>query len=62
MKKVFLSAALFAAFALSLFSQSDETLFGRSGLRFTGAWGASTTNLTFFEDDFAIVNGGYGGR
>ncbi|HMR43520.1 MAG TPA: hypothetical protein PKC40_06790 [Saprospiraceae bacterium] len=61
MKKVFLSAALFAAFALSLFSQSDETLFGRSGLRFTGAWGASTTNLTFFEDDFAIVNGGYGG-
>ena len=61
MKKLTLIALLIATLTTTIFAQKDETLFGRSGLRLSGAWGASTTNLTFFEDDFVAVSGGYGG-
>ncbi len=61
MKKITLVIALAIVSTLSLFAQKEETILGSSGLRFSGAWGGSVTNLTFFEDDFAITTGGYGG-
>lgn len=61
MKKLMLAAAMLTLFVITTFAQKDETLLGSRGLRLTGIWGASTTSLTFFEDDFAVVSGGYGG-
>lgn len=61
MKKLTLIALLIGTLAATTFAQKEETLFGRSGLRLTGVWGASTTNLTFFDDDFVVLTGGYGG-
>ncbi|MFK7808987.1 MAG: hypothetical protein AB8F74_14375 [Saprospiraceae bacterium] len=46
---------------LSLFAQREETIFGKSGLRITGAWGGLTTNISEVEDDYAVYNGGFGG-
>ncbi|MCP3930912.1 MAG: hypothetical protein GY705_17640 [Bacteroidetes bacterium] len=45
----------------TMFGQRDETLFGDSGLRLTGAWGSSVVGLTKFENENAVVRGGYGG-
>ena len=61
MKKLAFTALMIGLLAITTFAQRDETIFGKSGLRLTGAWGASTTNLTLFEDDFAVITGGYGG-
>lgn len=47
--------------ATSVFSQRDETVFGRSGLRISGVWGGSTTNFTEIGDDLTLLSGGYGG-
>jgi hypothetical protein len=61
MKKIaFLAVTLFAS-VFTLSAQKEQTLFGSSGLRLSGGWGASTTSLTFFKDDFAITTGGFGG-
>ena len=46
---------------LTLFAQKEETMFGKSGLRLTGAWGGSTTMITEVVNDNAIYTGGYGG-
>ncbi len=61
MKKLAFTALMIGMLTATMFAQRDETIFGKSGLRLTGAWGANTTNLTFFDDDFAVVSGGYGG-
>ncbi len=61
MKKLAFTTLLIGLFAMTTFAQKDQTLFGKSGLGLSGAWGASTTNLTFFEDDFTVITGGYGG-
>ena len=60
MKKILL---LFSAMLilLSVNAQQEETVFGKSGLRITGAWGGSTTNFTAFDDDYAVLSGGFGG-
>lgn len=42
-----------------LSAQREETLFG--GLDLTGAWGAFTYNYSNYDDDWALVRGGYGG-
>lgn len=54
-------ALCFSLAVLSLFAQKDETLFGKSGLRLTGAWGGTHLGLTKFSDDFTAFSGGYGG-
>ena len=54
-----LTACLLLSFAAQ--AQRDETLFGTSGLRLTGAWGASTVGWTKFENEYAAIRGGYGG-
>jgi hypothetical protein len=61
MKSSVLTAMLLTLLACSSFAQKDETLFGNKELKLTGAWGASSTSLNFFDDDFAIISGGYGG-
>ena len=60
MKKISLMA-LSLLMTVSLFAQREETLFGKSGLRLSGAWGGSTLSVTKFSDDYAVFSGGFGG-
>jgi hypothetical protein len=46
---------------LTLSAQREETLFGKNGFEFSGAWGAATYNYSFFEEDYVFTRGGYGG-
>ena len=61
MKKIAFTLALVVATALTLFSQKEETILGKSGLRLSGAWGTSSTNLTFYGDETSITTGSYWG-
>lgn len=61
MKKFAFTAVLIVATILSVFAQKEQTILGSSGLRFSGAWGTSTTNLTFYGDESSVTTGGYGG-
>ena len=45
---------------ITMQAQQDETLFGKSGLRITGAWGGSNIGLTSFSDENALMRGGFG--
>ena len=47
--------------SIALFAQTEETMFGKSGLRLTGAWGGSSTMITEISDDYAVYTGGFGG-
>ncbi len=60
MKNLFLLLSC-CLFSVSIFAQRDETVFGKSGLRLTGAWGGPVLNMTSFGNDFFAVSGGYGG-
>lgn len=61
MKKV--STFIFASlFFLVTISAQEETLFGESGLKLTGAWGGPTYGATFFFDgNGTFTQGGFGG-
>jgi len=59
-KHVLLFLACFA-FIANISAQRDETLFGKSGLGFSGAWGGWKHGITAFEDANAVTRGGYGG-
>lgn len=60
MKKLFfVVSALCFTFALQ--AQRDQTLFNRTGLGLSGAWGGSVIGLTAFDDNYAVTRGGYGG-
>lgn len=63
MKKSFLLAVACLLITATSFGQKDETLFGRNGLRITGAWGGSAWNLSTLggEGEYAVFTGGYGG-
>jgi len=43
------------------FAQQEQTIFGKSGLSLSGAWGGWTNTITSFDDDYAYFAGGYGG-
>ena len=58
MKKILLPLAIILL-SLSIHAQKDETIFGRSGVRFTGIWGGSTTYINGFQDDFDLYGGGF---
>ncbi len=45
--------------SVTIMAQREETLFG--SLDLSGAWGAFTYNYSNYEDDWALVRGGYGG-
>ena len=47
--------------SISMFAQRDETLANKVNFRITGAWGGSTHSMSFFQDDVAYTNGGFGG-
>jgi len=57
MKRLFflLSSLLFT---VALFSQREETVFGRNGLRLTGFWISPTIGLSSFDDNFVSTKGG----
>ena len=61
MKKLLFVAACTLCFVISLQAQRDQTLFNRSGLGLTGAWGGSVIGITAFDDNYAVTRGGYGG-
>lgn len=61
MKKSSLIIATCLLFTLSAFAQREQTLFGSNGLHFSGIWGAPTTSITKFKEDYAVFTGGYGG-
>jgi len=58
MKKIILSFA-FACLCLCINAQKDQTIFGNSGLRFTGVWGGSTSNFNTSANDFDFFSGGF---
>lgn len=60
MKKWFLVLGLLI-FASQLFSQEEETVFGYSGLKLTGAWGGPVFGLTSLGDEDVFYRGGFGG-
>ena len=41
-------------------AQTEETLFGKTGLKLTGIWGATSTNLSKFSEDYGYFSGGFG--
>jgi len=61
MKKLFFSAFLALLFVSSMSAQRDETLFNRSGFKFSGAWGATTIGVDGFDANPGITSGGFGG-
>ena len=61
MKKSIWMLLGFVLISTSLFSQRDETVFGRTGLRLSGAWGGSLVNVASIGDDISVFSGGYGG-
>ncbi|GLR19166.1 hypothetical protein [Portibacter lacus] len=58
MKKITLILSI-VLLGLSINAQKDETIFGQSGIRFTGIWGGSTTSINGFQDDFDFIGGGF---
>ncbi|MFT4663431.1 MAG: hypothetical protein ACI9VN_001713 [Patescibacteria group bacterium] len=60
MKKLSL-LAMSLLMTIALFAQKEETIFGKSGLRLSGAWGGSSTNISQIEDNYAVYSGGFGG-
>jgi hypothetical protein len=61
MEKLSTTVLIFCIVVVAAWGQRDETLFGESGLRLTGAWGGSFAGLTSFEDDVVSTQGGFGG-
>lgn len=58
-----LHLVIFALFlSTALMAQKEETLFNRTGLRLSGAWGSTAFNFSNFGDeDWSLIRGGYGG-
>lgn len=61
MKK--LSSVVLTVFlmATATMGQEEETLFGESGLKLTGAWGGPVFGMTFFADEAAPTRGTFWG-
>jgi hypothetical protein len=61
MKRILLCAALIGASLTLAHAQAEETLFNKSGLGLTGAWGGWTSGMAAFSDNLALTKGGFGG-
>lgn len=59
MKKILLFFVVACFFTISAEAQKDETIFGRSGISLTGAWGGYMHNISSFQDDFTISRNGF---
>jgi len=60
MKKLSL-VAMSLLMTIALFAQKEQTIFGKSGLRLSGAWGGTSSNVSQIADDYALYAGGFGG-
>ena len=47
--------------ATAITAQEEETLFGESGLKLTGAWGMPVFGMSFFENETAATRGTFWG-
>jgi len=54
MKKLLLLLVLLMTTTIFVSAQKDETIFGRSGIKLTGAWGGYMQNISTFENDFSM--------
>ncbi len=61
MKKISTLLLLLLGMLGTVLAQREETVFGRAGLRLSGAWGGSSLQLTAFDGDYALLSGGQGG-
>ncbi len=61
MKKQLTFLALLAFFATAAFAQRDETLIGKTGLRFSGLWGGSNIGMAGFDGQNDGMFGGFFG-
>lgn len=62
MRKVSLLFALITlCMATTTFGQKEETILGSRGLRLSGAWGGTKSQITTFGETNSFLNGGYGG-
>lgn len=46
-------------FTYQINAQSDQTLFGSSGIDFTGVWAGNTSNINESDGDYGVFHGGY---
>lgn len=60
MKKL-MFCLLLVGISTAVWAQKDETFFNKNGLRLTGAWGGWNNGITSFQDDYAVLVGGFGG-
>lgn len=58
MKRTLLLLGAVLSLSVAAQAQSEETLFGRNSLDFTGFWFASTNNFSFLEDESTYFSGG----
>ena len=59
MKKLLLVFALICTSTVFISAQKDETIFGRNGIKLTGAWGGYMQNISTFENDFSLSNNSF---
>jgi hypothetical protein len=59
MKKILLLFVAISFFTFSAHAQKDETIFGKTGIHLTGAWGGYMHNISSFQDDFSISRNGF---
>lgn len=57
MKKISLIVFHLILVVSVLSAQKEETLFGKTGLKITGAWGGPAFGTTFFENETAVTRG-----
>ncbi len=61
MKRICLLFIACCCLIFGLQAQSEKTVFGKTGLHLSGAWGGSTVNFTAFDGDYAVLSVGFGG-
>jgi len=61
MKKQLTSIVVITCLATAVFAQRDETLIGKTGLRFSGLWGGSNIGMAGFDGDNDGMFGGFFG-
>ncbi|MDA9773854.1 hypothetical protein N9B82_02760 [Saprospiraceae bacterium] len=59
MKKLLFLLVFLMTSTVFVSAQKDETIFGRNGIRLTGAWGGYMQNISSFENDFSISRNGF---
>ncbi|MEM9917030.1 MAG: outer membrane beta-barrel protein [Bacteroidota bacterium] len=61
MKRLILFLAFCSMVVFSASAQKEQTVFGKTGLRLTGAWGGPATNISKIGNENVYFRGGFGG-